>query len=342
MTAPRPSPGDPDARAPEADSYPRLLRTPRWRWWRPTLGLLIAVLGVVFAAVAVILVALLVSAATGGSGSPADEASLNPETPLGLLANNLLIATMVPAAVVAVAVAHQERVGWLASVTARVRWRLLGRLLVVSVVVVLLFFGLGLLVPTSDGLGGGTAPDPGTLLGLLAVILLTTPLQSAAEEVGFRGYLSQAVSSFFARRAAGVAAGAAVSAVAFALAHGTQDGWLFGDRLAFGVVAAWLAWRTGGLEAPVALHVGNNVVSLVFTAATGTLADSLTASTLQWQFAALDVAMIVTFAVVVDRLTRRWHPATLRALSPAPGVGYPGARRPAPPPAGPEDPWGMG
>ena len=116
----------------------------------------------------------------------------------------------------------------------------------------------------------------------------------------------------------------------FALAHGTQDGWLFGDRLAFGVVASWLAWRTGGLEAPIALHVANNLVSLAVTASTGSLEDSLTASTLEWQFAATDVAMMLTFAVVVERLVRRRPVDVRRSEGPAAAVrGRPrrGARR---------------
>ncbi len=40
------------------------------------------------------------------------------------------------------------------------------------------------------------------------MILLTTPLQAAAEEIWFRGYLSQAVSSWVARPAAGIATSA--------------------------------------------------------------------------------------------------------------------------------------
>ena len=324
------------------DSYPRLLRTPRSAWWRPILGLLLAAVSVVLAATMLVVVATLASQATGGSADASAEDALDPDTVLGLLTNNLVIALLAPAAVLAVLVVHRERIGWLASVTARVRWGLLWRLLVLALVLVVVFFAAGFLIPGSDD-QDQTAPAAGTLLGLLAVILLTTPLQAAAEEVWFRGYLTQAVSSWVARPAAGIAIGAAVSAVSFALAHGSQDAWLFGDRLAFGIVASWLAWRTGGLEAPVALHVANNLVSLVYSAATGTLDDSLSASTLDWRFATLDVVMMLTFAVVVHRLVaRRWPVATRRVLSAPGAVGYPEQRPPTPPPAGREIPWGMG
>lgn len=325
------------------DSYPRLLRSPRSTWWRPILGLLLAAVSVVLAATMLIAVAMLVAQATGGGSADASaEDALDPDTVLGLLTNNLVIALLAPAAVLAVLVVHRERIGWLASVTGQVRWALLWRLLVLALMVVLVFFAVGFLLPSSEE-QDVSVPVAGTLLGLLAVILVTTPLQAAAEEVWFRGYLTQAVSSWVARPAAGIATGAVVSAVSFALAHGSQDGWLFGDRLAFGLVASWLAWRTGGLEAAVALHVANNLVSLGVSAATGSLDESLSASTLDWRFAALDVAMMLTFAVAVHRLVgRRWHPVTRRVLSAHGKVGYPGLRPPTPPPAGREIPWGMG
>lgn len=322
------------------DRHPLLLNTPRARWWKPLVGLLLGGMVVVFATTLVTLGALLLSFLTGADSMSTEDA-LDPDTALGLLANNLVIATLIPAAVLAVLVVHRESAGWLASVTGRVRWPLLGRLLPIALGVVLVFFGLSFLLPTSDP-SGVSVPPAGTLVGLLAVIVVSTPLQSAAEEVGFRGYLTQAVASWFARPAVAISAGAAVSAACFALAHGLQDGWLFGDRLVFGLVASWLAWRSGGLEAPVALHVANNLVSLGFTAATGSLAESLAASTLEWQFAVLDVAMMLTFAVVVDRLLRRWRPAVRRVLSAPTPVGYPGPRPLTSPPAGSEGPWGMG
>ena len=202
--------------------------------------------------------------------------------------------------------------------------------------------GLSLLVPGDDTGTTTHTPSAGTLVGLLAVILVTTPLQAAGEEVGFRGYLNQAVSSWFARPAVGIAAGGAVSAVCFALAHGLQDVPLFADRLSFGAVAAWLVWRTGGLEASIALHAANNLISLTVAAVTGALSDTLTASTLGWQFALLDVAMMVAYAGIVHVLAGRWQLRTVRVLSAPAAIGYPGARPSTPPPAGGVDPWGMG
>lgn len=337
---PQPSP------APVGERYPQLLRAGGVRWWQPLLGLLLAGVTLVSGAVAVILASVVVAALTGAAEDPFSDEALSPDSPLGLLANNLVIAVMVPASVLAVLVAHRRPAGLLASVTGRARWGWLGRMLALAAVVVVVFFAGSFLLPSSVT-SDVDVPPTGTLVALFAVILLTTPLQAAAEEVGFRGYLSQAVSSWFAHPLTGTLVAGAVSALLFALAHGTQDVWLFGDRLAFGAVASWLVWRTGGLEAAVALHVVNNMASLGFTAATGSLEASLTASTLEWQFAVTDVAMMATFAVLVDRVTRRRPVAVRRdptrdVLIGHRAVGYPGARPSTPPPAGGAKPWGMG
>jgi hypothetical protein len=121
------------------------------------------------------------------------------------------------------------------------------------------------------------------------------------------------------------------------------------------VVASWLAWRTGGLEASIALHAANNLVSLGYTASTGSVQEALETSSLGWPYAFLDMAMMVVFAVVVARLAHGWGLAIRRPwtapssfgpqaapLSGPDGFGYPGTRSSLPPPAGSEPPWGMG
>jgi membrane protease YdiL (CAAX protease family) len=344
----------PDDAATDGDRYPQLLRTAKHRWWRPLLGLLLAVVTVIVAAILVILVALAIEAVRGNAADPRDDSSLNADTPLGLLATNLILVTLIPAAMLAVWGAHRVPVGWLWSVVGRLRWSVMSRLFLLALVVVVVFFGASFAIPPA-GFGAIDAPPIGTLVGLLVVILLTTPLQSAAEEVGFRGYLSQAVASWFARPLAGALIAGAVSATLFALAHGGQALALFSDRFAFGVVASWLVWRTGGLEASIALHAANNMVSLGYTASTGSVQEALETSDLGWPYAFLDMAMMLVYAAVVARLADRWGLAVRRArpaslpsgpqrapLAGPDGFGYPGSRSSLPPPAGSEPPWGMG
>ena len=337
--------------------YPQLLRDPRARWWRSALGLLLFAATTATAGAAAVVVVLIGLAVVDPSADVLAEDSLGDHPAALLLANNLLLAMMIPAAALAVFVVHRKPVGLLLAVTARLRWGLLLRFLGVALVAVVLFFVASLAVPGDATEGGGDidVPEAATLIGLLAVIGLTTPLQAAAEEIGFRGYLSQAVAAWWRRPAVGTVTAGAVTSLLFALAHGTQDAALFTDRLAFGVAASWLAWRTGGLEAAIALHVANNVVALTFGALTGAIEDTFTASTLQWPYAALDVTMMVAFCLVTDRLVRRWRvvverpnelgeatPSDRAALSGPGAVGYPGTRPPAPPPAGGDNPWGMG
>jgi membrane protease YdiL (CAAX protease family) len=264
-------------------------------------------------------------AALLGVEDPFSDDALGPETPLGLSAMNLSIAMITPAVLLAVFAVHRERPGWLFSVVGRLRWRILGRLFAIGLVLVVAFFAATFLVPPV-GFGDLDPPSAGRLAALFAVIALTTPLQAAAEEFGFRGYLTQALCSWFSRPTVGTVIAASVTAVLFALAHGVQDPWLFSDRLVFGLVASWLVWRTGGLEAAIALHTANNIVSLGYSAIAGTLSESLSASSADWEYVVLDVAMMLVFAVTVHRLADRWQ-LTVRREAPAldaPPAGGPG------------------
>ena len=151
--------------------------------------------------------------------------------------------------------------------------------------------------------------------------------------------------SWFVRTGVGTVVAALVTATLFALAHGTQDPWLFSDRLAFGLVASWLAWRTGGLEASIALHTANNLVSLGYSAVEGTLSESLAASSVDWEYVVLDLAMMLAFGVIVHRLADRWQLTVRRPAAPLgvqqpaggpgvlsgpPAVGYPEPRSDSP------------
>jgi membrane protease YdiL (CAAX protease family) len=305
-----------------SDAYPQLLRTPRRAWWKPIVGLCVAVFTLIVSSVAIVF-------GIGGVGAllgvddPFSDNALSPDVPLGLLATNLSIAMILPSVLVAVLLVHRERPAWLASVVGRMRWALLARFFGIALALAVVFFVLTFAVPPA-GIGDLHPPSASRLSGLLVVITLTTPLQSAGEEFGFRGYLTQAICSWLNRPEVAAVVAGLITAGLFALAHGTQDPWLFSDRLAFGLVASWLAWRTGGLEASIALHAANNLVSLGYSAVEGTLSESLNASSVDWQYVVLDVAMMLVFAAMARRLADRWQ-LTVRRVAPALDVQPPAA-----------------
>lgn len=95
------------------------------------------------------------------------------------------------------------------------------------------------------------------LLGGSALILF----QTASEEVFFRGWLQRALGKHF-----GTLAGILGAAVAFSLMHvygGTRDPLSMVNLALGGIVFGLLAWRTGGLAAPVAAHFAWNWSELV-------------------------------------------------------------------------------
>ena len=65
-----------------------------------------------------------------------------------------------------------------------------------------------------------------------------------------------------------------LSTAAFALAHGSLDPWILLELGSLAFFGCYLAWRTGGLEAVIVIHVINNILILVSGALLGGLAES--------------------------------------------------------------------
>lgn len=219
--------------------------------------------------------------------------------PWGLLITNLALAALILVAMLAVWAGHRWPPGYASSVLGRVRWRwLLVALLAAAVVAVPINVGLAFL--------DGTPFDPEPRwLALSLVVLVSTPLQAAGEEYFFRGWLPGAIGSWFARPLWSVLVGGLVSTALFGLAHGDQNVWLFTDRFAFGAIATWLVWRTGGLEAGIAMHTVNNLIAFGFSIGYGDLEDSVNVSTAGAVEVGLDVAVLGLSALVLVLLARR-------------------------------------
>jgi membrane protease YdiL (CAAX protease family) len=216
--------------------------------------------------------------------------------PVGMLALNLAISTLIPISWLLITMVHQVAPRWLSSVQPRLRWRYLWICLGVAVIALNAALLLSLVVtePLHFQMQQG-------FWGFFVVIVLTSPIQATAEEVFFRGYLMQALGSLFGRPWFGVI----VSSVVFALFHGTQNVPLFVDRLAFGLLAAILVWRTGGLEAGIAAHVVNNVFAYTIAGLTGSIAALRAIQEISWLTAAFDVGGFALFALLAY-LIARW------------------------------------
>ncbi len=298
--APPPPPLPPTSPRP----YTQVLRGVRHRWWRPLVSTAVVlagiVVGLVISTVAIAVGIFLdpglsVMDLTGRAGT---QELLT--TWWVFVVNNLFLAFGIPLAMLAVWAGHAWRPRWVLSVVGTIRWRYLGEASLASLVL------LGLATGLTFALDPATtwAPERDAVIILVAV-LLTTPFQAAGEELIFRGWLSQAVGSWFAGALVGAVVAGGVSAALFALAHGSQGPWLFADRFAFGVVASILAWRTGGLEAGIAAHTLNNMVIFVPVVLTGQLAGALDPGDATWVQFASDVVVLSLLVVVLDRLARR-------------------------------------
>lgn len=252
--------------------YSQLLRGPRYRWWKPlltaalTLGLY---LGFVLVTFVPPLVAGLVTGAPDLAGyvftTLTDLANLGP---VGFLAVNLSLVVLIPATMLSVWIVHGVRPKFLSSVAGGIRWRWMLRCLLVVVPVWLLYVGVTLLfdVPT-----GGPPPQ---WVALLLVVLVMTPFQAAGEEYLFRGWILQNVGAWFARPAVGLVVATVVSTVAFSAAHLSPDPWVLGSIGCLAVAGCLATWRTGGLEAAIAMHAVNNLLVFFVTLGFGGWQDA--------------------------------------------------------------------
>jgi len=259
-------------KAPHAEPTPylRLLRTPTYGWWKSLLGLLLAVAAWLVASVVMVVVVAVTVGLGSGSGEFVNDLATDPlGSPLSLLIVNLNLALLIPSVWVALLAVHQERLGWVSSVVRRLRWHLLFVFgsIATGLLAVGLLLGYLLVDPVSGS--GGESYDTGFIVGMLVVVLLTTPLQAAGEEYLFRGYLSQVIAGWIPARTAGAIVAGLLTGFLFALAHGSQDVPTFASRLAFGLSASLVVWLTGGLEAAIAYHTMNNVLLFLLSLVVG-------------------------------------------------------------------------
>lgn len=302
--------------------FHQLMRgAPRYRWWKPLVALVLAILYYLTLSVVFTLIILVpYFIFTGASVSPDDLfalAMLDTQQPISVVLALGSIALMIPAAILAMVSVGLTPAKRLWSVALRIRWRWIGRTVLPAFValIVMNVLGIALEIAFAGGVDGleeaAEAPDIDVQLALLSMlfVLLLVPLQSTAEELVYRGMFMQVLGSWLGgvRGSTGAAKflrgpwiPVALPALLFGFSH-IYDIWGFLMVTGMALVAGWISWRTGGLEAAISLHVVNNLVAFAFMAMafggeTGQTADGGGPGSLIGSLAGL-----VLFAWWVDR-----------------------------------------
>ncbi|MDO5534514.1 MAG: CPBP family intramembrane metalloprotease [Propionibacteriaceae bacterium] len=309
----------------EPRDYYAFWRAPRYRWWKGLLAALLSAFLFLVISTVFQIVGWLIDRA---DLSVLAQGQIPPVGPGFFLANNLSLAACILIAGLVTWLCVQQRPRWLSSVEGGVRWRWLLTLTGILLPIWLVLVGGQLLLAPVEGL----SIREHTWV-MVVGILLTTPLQAAGEEYLVRGLFGRAVASWFPAPIVGFVASTIVTALIFMALHGAGDLWLNAFYVVFAVVGSWVTWRTGGLEAAIAIHVVNNLVAMLllpftdFSDMFNREAGTGDATVLLNMGVVVVAALIVEWYVRRGRLARVSAPgrAALEALAaprPQPGPGY--------------------
>jgi uncharacterized protein len=240
-------------------AYQQMLRGPMYRWWKPLLCLLLVLPLAGFMMAVAIVPVIIAGLITGApdlveytTRATTDIANLGP---VGFVYINLTLIVLIPASGLSIWIVHGIRPRFLSSVAGGIRWRWLLRCVAVILPLWAVYTALAVFVDPF------TSPRPEQWLALLVIVLFMTPLQAAGEEYFFRGWIMQNVGAWFAQPMVGLVVSLIVSAAAFSTAHLSPDPWVLGTIACTAVASGLAAWRTGGLEAGIAIHAVNNVLT---------------------------------------------------------------------------------
>jgi uncharacterized protein len=276
-------------------SYLRTLRHPSGNGWRLVVAVVLGTIALVATAVVALLVVLLVARAI----DPNYDMDLNRvDAPL-LLATNLGLAALIPCSMGIVWMLYGVRPRWVSSHKPGLRWRWLWFCVLMSATVWSVLFVLATISAAIDR----SSPIDGKVFGFLAVVLLTTPLQAAGEEYLFRGLILQSLGA--TRMPAWLCI--VLSALLFATAHGQFEPPLFADRFVLGVALAWVAIRTGGLEASIAIHAVKNLSVLIPASLLDEIDNALEPTGVNWVPLIVDVVLLAILLPWMFAMCARWR-----------------------------------
>lgn len=306
-------------------------RTPRTGWWRGVVSIVLVIVAILTFSFILSFVAIAVDLALGNADTDALMEGQVSMSPTLLAATNVSLLASAAVAFLAHRFLIGLRWGHFHSVVGRFRWSWLALAAAVVVPVYLLFAASSFLDPTYQDL-----QIDGTVVAFIGIIILTTPLQAAAEEYMFRGVVQRSAGSWVRSPRWSFILGTAVSAPLFAVFHFAQDPWLIFYYLCFGVLLSILTQLTGGLEAAIAIHIANNLFLLLVGALAGQMTEGFDRSAGQGgPFMLVPLVILAVVVVVLWLLGRRRKVETTTAEAAAPAAPVSPAAPASPGEAGP-------
>lgn len=321
--------------------------TPGYRWWKPLLSLIMAV--VLFLISQLLFVIPFLIAMFSARPSPESDGTLwlqeltdgiqgggynalIPSNPLSIILVTGSLILLMPTLALSLRAVGLGKLGSLSSTEGHLRRERLGVFLGIALALVLL---IGFLLPWVLGMADGGSldiPSPHIVPAALVAIVILVPLQSAAEEYAFRGFLMQVLGSWIPL----VWIPILIQAAIFTIGHPYD---LKGQLviICMGLMMGFLAMRLGGLEATIAFHVANNFLSFLMGSlfSTGSTSGSVDTMSL-----VLSVMLYLLYARAILLVARRrgWlaldPPDFAARVSRPPAPLASGASRPPVPPHG--------
>ncbi|MFJ2619451.1 lysostaphin resistance A-like protein [Glutamicibacter sp. NPDC087344] len=271
-----------DGVEPQYEYHQLLRRDENYRWWRPlaflgTASGFFVVLSVVVAIISFVMIMLSPAFWSNDTEFLDSLDTIDMADPMMFTFLMMSLIVMIPAVWFAYLLLGAKPVGLLLSVAGRIRWGWMGIAFAVSGIVYATYFALTFVLDAVGAGGGIEVPAssiPSSPLFYALLVILLTPLQCAAEELVFRGAFMQIIGSWLKHPLFAIL----LPVPLFTFGH-VYDIYGLLDVAIFAIAASVLTWRTGGLEAAIAVHVVNNT-SLFLLGAAGLVDLNATGSDL--------------------------------------------------------------
>lgn len=305
---------------PRGFQFHRLLRgVPNYRWWKPLVFALLAIVFGFTLTVAFTGVAMLPAILSGDVDAilslETRILALDTQDPYAIAVAFGSLAVWIPAIILAAWAVGFKPIGRIWSIAFRMRWRFLAETFGWAAIVFVAVQTLGMAIGFVASMGDTTEvvevdPDFQWNLAIITLVVafVIVPFQAAAEELMFRGAMMQVLGAWIKNPIIPIL----LPSLLFALAHVYDIGGMIQVGL-MGIACAWLTWRTGGLEAAIALHVVNNLGVLVIlsTGMTGTTSQEVETG-IGVVSILVEIVMLALYSFIVLRIFDKKHRLVVR------------------------------